>query len=576
MKKYGYIRASSGAASTDASPGAAPTGFQQAYWTSSVFLCLLAAALALGTTQLSSPKSEVVYDVRDYGAKADGKRLCTKSIQAAIDKCAADGGGTVYLPPGNWLSGTIYMGNYVTLLLDSGSTLLGSRDPNDYAHPYTSRSKSSRGRTSASSVEPKFSYWSLIAGTGLQHIAIRGRGTIDGQGSAFRFKDRSRPKGIYLENCLDVLVEGLKMLNAGSWMQHYRNCDRLTIQNITVFNHAAYNNDGLNIDSCRDVCIWGCMVDSDDDAIVLKSLSLKPCENVTIANCVISSHCNAIKMGTESGGGFRNIAITNCTICSPRYSKVTYGRQRGLAGLALEIVDGGVLDRVSISNIVMKGVSVPIFMRLGNRARQYDKDKPKPGVGTFRNVIIDNIVATGTSNIGCSITGLPGHAIENVSLSNIKLGFEGGGTKEDASKEVPEKAGSYPESTMFGVLPAYGFYCRQVRGLRFTNVQLQTTTSDQRHAVVCEDVEDVLIDALDATYSPGAAATIRLTDAKGVFVRGCRPRTGTELFLNLQGAQSERVVLLANDLSSVRKIVEMGPDVAKTALAQRANYPAQE
>jgi len=242
-----------------------------------MFLCLLTAALALGTTRLSSPKSEAVYDVRDYGAKADGKTLCTKSIQAAIDKCAADGGGTVYLPPGNWLSGTIYMGNYVTLLLDSGSTLLGSRDPNDYAHPHTPIVGAglcacpgqprwiapTQGRTSASSVEPNFSYWSLIAGTGLQHIAIRGRGTIDGQGSAFRFKDRSRPKGIYLENCRDVLVEGLKMLNAGSWMQHYRNCDRLTIQNITVFNHAAYNNDGLNIDSCRDVCIWGCMVDSD-------------------------------------------------------------------------------------------------------------------------------------------------------------------------------------------------------------------------------------------------------------------------------------------------------------------------
>jgi len=538
------------------------------YWTLSVFICFLVPALAFGTTRLSSPKSEAVYDVRDYGAKADGKTLCTKSIQAAIDKCAADGGGTVYLPPGKWLSGTIYMENYVTLLLDSGSTLLGSRDPNDYAHPHIPSSKDSQGRS--------FSYWSLIAGTNLQHIAIQGRGTIDGQGSAFRFKDRNRPKGIYLENCRDVLVEGVKMRNAGSWMQHYRNCDRLSIQNITVFNHVAYNNDGLNIDSCRDVCISGCMVDSDDDAIVLKSLSLKPCENVTIANCVINSHCNAIKMGTESGGGFRNITITNCTICSPRYSKVTYGRQRGLAGLALEIVDGGILDRVAISNIVMKGVSVPIFMRLGNRARQYEQDKPKPGVGTFRNVVIDNIVATETSNIGCSITGLPGHAVENVSLSNIKLSFEGGGTIEDSLKEVPEKAGSYPESTMFGMLPAYGFYCRHVRGLTFTNVQLQTTTSDQRHAVVCEDVEDVLIDALDTTYSPEAAATIRLTDAKSVFVRGCRPRTGMELFLNLQGSQSERVVLMANDLSGVSKIVEMGPDVAKTALAQRANYLAQE
>jgi hypothetical protein len=129
---------------------------------------------------------------------------------------------------------------------------------------------------------------------------------------------------------------------------------------------------------------------------------------------------------------------------------------------------------------------------------------------------------------------------------------------------------------MFGVLPAYGFYCRHARGLTFTNVQPQTAASDQRHAVVCEDVVDVLVDALDATYSPGAAATIRLTDAKRVFVRGCRPGTGTELFLNLQGSQSERVVLTANDLSGVTKIAETGPDVAKTALTQRANYRARE
>jgi hypothetical protein len=224
----------------------------------------------------------------------------------------------------------------------------------------------------------------------------------------------------------------------------------------------------------------------------------------------------------------------------------------------------------------MKGVSVPIFMRLGNRARQYEDGQPKPGVGTFRNVVINNIVATEMSKVGCSITGLPGHAIENVSLSNVKLHFEGGGTGEDASKEVPEKAGSYPESTMFGVLPAYGFYCRHVRGLTFTNVQLQTAASDQRHAVVCEDVVDVLVDALDATYSPGAAATIRLTDSKRVFVRGCRPKAGTELFLNLQGSQSERVVLTANDLSGLRRIAELGPDVAKTALTQRANYRARE
>ncbi|MHC4328666.1 MAG: glycoside hydrolase family 28 protein [Planctomycetota bacterium] len=504
-------------------------------WISSAFLCLAATSFAAG--------AETVYDVRDYGAKADGKTLCTTSIQAAINKCATEGGGTVYFPAGSWLSGTIYLEDHVTLLIDSGATLLGSRDPNDYAHPHTQQGKGSDVRN--------FSSWSLIAGRGLRHVAIRGQG---------------------LEKCRDVLSEGVNLRSAGSWMQHYRNCDRLAVRGITVFNHVAYNNDGLNIDSCRDVRISDCVVDSDDDAIVMKSLSPRPCENVTIANCVVSSHCNAIKMGTESGGGFQNITITNCTICSPRYSKVTYGKQRGLASLALEIVDGGLLDRVAISNIVIKGVSVPIFMRLGNRARKYDQDKPKPGVGTFRNVTIDNVIATEVSSIGCSITGLPGHVVENVSLSNIKLSFDGGGTRADASREIPDKPGSYPESTMFGTLPAYGFYCRHARGLSFTNVQLLTDAPDERHALVCEDVEDVSIDGLDAACSPGAVATIRLTDARGVLVRGCRPKAGSELFLNLQGAGSDRIVLMANDLSGVEKIFEKGPDVKRTALTQQSNY----
>lgn len=510
-------------------------------------VCLLRFNLVIG--------AEVVYDVRDHGAKADGEKLCTEAIQNAVDKCAASGGGTVYLPPGKWLSGTVYLGDHVTLRLDSGSILLGSRDPKDYAHRHGD-----------------FSSWSLIAGKGLEHVAIRGSGIIDVQGSAFRWKDRSRPKGIYIENCRDILIEGVGMRSAGSWMQHYFDCDRLTIRDISVFNHVAYNNDGLNIDSCRDVRISGCVVDSDDDGIVLKSRSLKPCENVTISDCVVSSHCNSIKMGTESGGGFQNITVTNCTICSPRYSKVTYGRQRGLAGLALEIVDGGILDRVAISNITIKGVSVPIFMRLGNRARQYGRNGARPGVGTFRNVVVNNIVATDVSNIGCSITGLPGHVIENVSMSNIKLSFEGGGTREDALREIPEKATSYPESTMFGTLPAYGFYCRHVKGLTFTNVRLRTTATDLRHAMVFEDAANITIEGLDSGFWPGAAPSLRFIDTRAALVRGCRPAAGTSLFLKLQGSQSERIFLTGNDFSGVEKIAETGREADKNALVEIANY----
>jgi len=504
------------------------------------------------------------FNVADFGAKPDGETLCTEAIQDAVDQCAKNGGGTVYFPAGTWLTGTIYLKSHVTLWLDSGCVLLGSKEKKDYGRPYKT----------AGTESPTFSYWAIIAGKNLEHIAVRGRGTIDGQGSNFRYKEGARPKNIYLESCRDVLIEGVRLRSAGSWMQHYRDCDRLTIRDIAVFNHVGYNNDGLNIDSSRDVTITGCVVDSDDDAIVLKSLSRTPCENITISDCVVSSHCNSIKMGTESGGGFHNVTVTNCTICSPRYSKVTYGRQRGLAGVALEIVDGGTLDRVAISNLTIKGVTVPIFMRLGNRARPYEKDQPTPDIGKFRNVIVSNVVATECSPIGCSITGLPDHSIENVTLSNIHLSFEGAGTKQDAARDAPEKPDSYPESTMFGTLPAYGFFCRHVKGLRFQNLRFEISAADYRHAMVLDDVKDAVIDSIDAPFAAGAAGMILCENSQDVLIRNCRPPAGTELFLDLRGPQTKNILLLSNDLSRAKEIAHLGDDVSESSLALEANHLA--
>ncbi len=533
-------------------------------------MCKKIFFISFGLLFLISPvtagSEKKAYNILDFDAIPDGTTLCTQAIQNAVDQCAESGGGTVYFPAGTWLTGTIYLESHITLQLDSGCLLLGSKEKKDYGRPR--KLSGTEGET--------FGYWAIIAGKNLNNISICGRGTIDGQGSNFKYKNGPRPKNIYLENCSDVLIEGIGMRSAGSWMQHYRRCDRLTIRDITVFNHVSYNNDGLNIDSCRDVTITGSRVDSDDDAIVLKSLSLNPCENITISDCIISSHCNSIKMGTESGGGFQNINVTNCTICSPRYSKVIYGRQRGLAGVALEIVDGGTLERVAISNLTIKGVTVPLFMRLGNRARLYEKNQPKSDIGKFRNVIISNIVATDCSQIGCSITGLPDHNIENVILANIHLGFEGTGTKKDASREIPEKPASYPESVMFGTLPAYGFFCRHVNGLKFHNVRFETTSADYRHAIVFDDVDEAVIDSLDAPFAPGAAGMIRCTNSRNIFIRNCRPPNPTDLFLYLDGSRTKNILLLSNDLSHVKEIANSSNEVSESALVLKANQLPKE
>lgn len=501
--------------------------------------------------------AERAFDVRDFGAKPDGKTPATASIQKAIDACTANGGGTVYLPPGVFYSGTIFLKNNVTLWLESGCTLLGSGDLADYPE----------NRTAVRSYTDNYVSKSLIAGENLENVAIRGRGTIDGNGGKYRWsKYLTRPYVIRLVKCRNVLVEGVLLQNSPMWMQHYLACDRVTLRGLTVIDVGGANNDGVDIDACHDVIISDCNFDSDDDAITLKSTLNRACENVAITNCIAASRCNPIKMGTESNGGFKNITIANCTVARPHHTLDPDSKLRGLAGIALEIVDGGTLDRVTINNVAMTGVNVPIFLRLGNRARPFEKDGPKPGMGSFRNVIISNVIATGASKIGCSITGLPGFPIENVTLSNVNLAFDGDGGKESASRKIPELPEQYPESGMFGTLPAYGFYCRHVKGLKFDNLQLRTDKPDQRPALVCDDVESLSINGLDAETSSEAASLLRLTQVRGALIRGCRAPVGTGVFLKMEGESSERIVLAGNDLGQARQRVEQAPDVAQGAV----------
>jgi len=498
----------------------------------------------------SAPGSEVLYDIRDYGAKPDGQTLCTQAIQEAVDECAAGGGGVVYVPPGRFLSGTIVIKSGVTLRLDDGCTLLGTRD----LAQYPSKVPAYRSYTDT------YTDKSLIYAEKAERIAITGRGVIDGQGDSFHGPYKVRPYTIRFIECRDVTVEGVTIRNSPMWVQHYLACDDVRIAGVTVKSHVNHNNDGIDIDSCHRVLITGCNIDSGDDAIVLKSTSTRLCKDVVVTGCVLRSTCNALKLGTESNGGFQNIVMNTCAIYDTR-----------LAGIALEIVDGGTMDRVVVTGITMTGVGAPIFIRLGNRARPFRDGMDKPGVGTLRNVTISDIEATGADRTGCAIAGLPDANIENLTLSNIRLSFLGGGSLEEASRSIPENPDKYPEYSMFGRLPAYGFYCRHVRGLRLANVQLQLASEDKRHAVVFEDVRGATIDGLDVPHSNGAASLLRFTDVQSVSVRGCTPPAGTGLFLKLQGAVSGAVTLTGNDFSGVQAVTQVGADVPRGAVAELAN-----
>jgi polygalacturonase len=517
-----------------------------------------AAATPLGASAAAAKAATgAVCNVRDFKAAGDGKAKDTTAIQAAIDAAGAAGGGMVLVPNGVYLCGTIQLKDNVTLHLAEGATILGSTEGGDYLN-FETRSFNRAPLA-------------LILAEKARNIAITGRGTINGRGGSFPLKNNApgRPFGIKLVECQDVLIADVRVEDAAAWVIHLLRCERAVVRGVRVWSHANYNNDGLDIDACSDVAVSQCHLDCQDDAICLKSTPDRICENIVISDCIASSHCNLIKMGTSSVGGFRNVTITNCVLVAPRYSKKINGADRGIGGINLEIVDGGVMDRIAISNITMDGITLPLFIRLGNR-----RSKENQAAGTLRNVMISNVVATNLGVIGSSITGLPGQNVENVTLSNLQFTYQGGGTAEDARRNVPERPNAYPEGLMFGTLPAWGLYCRHVRGLKLHSVKLLLAAPDARHAVVCDDVEDVDVSGLDCAWSPEAAPLVKMTRTRAATFRGCRPRAAKGVFLKLEGQENTGIALLGNDLRQAGKWLEADPDAAKEAVAQAGNLLA--
>ena len=377
------------------------------------------------------------------------------------------------------------------LRIDEGSILIGSDDLKQY--PKT--------KTDFPSYTDNYTERSLIYGENLHNVSISGKGTIDFNGSGFEGSYKKRPYGIRLITSTNILIEGLTMKNSAMWMQHYLACDSLVIRGIEVWNHVNKNNDGIDIDGCHHVIIEDCIIDSDDDGICLKSTSERLCEDVLIRNCTIGSHCNAIKCGTESTGGFRDIRIQDCKIIPSKQETVIYGKKPGLAGIALEVVDGGIMDNVNVSGIHISGYTAPVFLRLGNRGRLYKKGQDTPDVGIMQNISLSEIISVGSSNMGCMVAGLSDHPIKNLLFSNIKLSFQGGGTVEDGVRQFGEKPEAYPECTMFAErLPAYGIYFWYVDGLILKNVELTTEKPDPRNAILFEEVSDILLNGKPFVY----------------------------------------------------------------------------
>jgi len=307
--------------------------------------------------------------------------------------------------------------------------------------------------------------------------------------------------------------------NSAFWMQHYLGCEYVNIDGIKIWNHSNKNNDMLDIDGSKFVNISNVIGDSDDDGITIKSTSPIISEHITITNCIISSHCNALKFGTESTGGFRNVTVSNCVIKPSRQTTTIYGKPAGNGGLALEMVDGGIMENITIDNIVIDGPQVPIFVRLGNRARKYMDAADAPALGRMKNIRLSNITATGADTIGCSISGIEKAQIEQISLSNISIETVGGGTAKDLSYVVEEKEAEYPEGTMFGDLPAYGLYIRHAKEVTLSNVIIRSKTLDTRPGIVVNDVNQFSFSGLDIQSSDKSKSVIQVIKSKNGLIK---------------------------------------------------------
>ncbi len=445
-----------------------------------------------------------VFNIMDYAAHPDGVSDNTESIQKAIDAASAAGGGKVIIPDGFYLTGQLILKTGVELHLSDNANLLGTISRFDY----------------------KSRPLSLISANEQHDITITGRGTIDGRGRDFvvnllqlltdgkvrdsqwkikRPGENNRPSILSFDDCTSIKITGIHLKDAAGWVQSYNHCNGLIVDDMHVESMAYWNNDGIDIVDSKNVKITNSIFNAADDAICLKSENANySCENIRVENCVLRSSASGFKLGTGSVGGFKNIIVRDLTV---------YNTYR--SAIALEAVDGGFIEDVDIRNVKAKNTGNAIFIRLGHRnTGKYS---------TIQRVYIGDVTAeipSGKPDIGypmegpppkvaphnlvpASITGLPGHPVQGVTLENIDITYGGGAQMAVANvpltdlKSVTENEKGYPEFTMFGELPAWGFYFRHAEGMNLKNIKIRYLKDDFRPAYTFDDVKDLKMNGIE-------------------------------------------------------------------------------
>ena len=502
----------------------------------SVLLLLAGFILVSNVSAAQTANTLPFFNVVDYGAVGGGKTLCTKAIQKAVDACAAAGGGTVHFPAGKFLSGAIFLKSNVTLHIGEGATLLASTNFEDFP-PFTPHWRIQSDDTKRSS---------LITGIDLENIAVTGRGTLNGQGKPWwdalrsdnkkkegqkKILNYGRPRVINLYRCRNVLLQGVTIIDSPSWTVHPVGCENLVVDGISIINpESGPNTDGVNPESCRNVRISNCFIDTGDDCITLKSgrdeegrLKGRPTENVTITNCVMYKGHGAVVIGSEMSGGIRNVTANNI-VCVGTDRAVRIKSTRGR---------GGVVENIRFSNFVVENVREPIYI-----TTFYTKTEPEPvsqRTPIFRDIAISHFTIK-KSPCMAKILGLPEMPIQGLRITDVV-----------ASTEV-------------------GLLCDSTVGLELHNVQVNTNKGPAFDIRNCKNIE---LNGIKTAKPLADEPVVRMENVQDAFIHGCRVLPGTGSFLELKGKTTKGIVLIGNQLTAAKNSFVLKNGAQKRAVAEK-------
>lgn len=524
---------------------------------------LLAGVASAGAASVPATPARRTYDPREFGALGDGTTLDTAAIQRAIDACASAGGGTVALHGGTFLSGTLILKSHVALYLERGARLVGSPQISDYA---------------AAEITLKNIAWALIFADGADNIAVSGPGSLECNGKAFkgevgpsgRLRDRTpRPVVVRFRNCTNVRLDQFKLRDYPVFGVHLIGCRDVVIEDLVIDCFVQPNNDGIDLWDCEKVFISNCSISTGDDCIAIYS-EHRACSDITVVNCQLSTPCQAVRLGPHSIKNLERITVANCVF-----------RDVGHSGLCLQMCQGGTMQDLVFSNIVMENVVAPITARLGGWQTDPAMTWSVQGdanweQGVLRNVLFQNIRArvpafamqgtpyernwrnvpklVGMQRSCLHLSGTARTTIENVAFNGVHVTFPGGGSAEEGRRRnVPELERAYPTSYMFGVLPAYGLYARHVRGLSLHDVRFDLAAPDFRPAIVCDDVADLEFNGISAAGHREAECLVRLSNVRQAFITASRPLSPVPAFVLAENMAGNELSLQNNDLRLVQK-----------------------